>query len=983
MADERPKKSTKAAPLAARADEAGAASPPTASKANDRPGATQVRAAELRQEFVGIVLLGCGVTFACALLTFDPRDMDVIAAGRSAADGVQNAIGPVGARIADLLLHLLGVGALLLDGLVLLLGVHTLMGRARAPSWRVGLGLLGFSFAVLIATHLTLTPLGVRPFGKDPAGLLPGAAAVLCKALVSTTGTALFAGILALASLAALANRSLLGAALQWAGGRAKPAVAGAAGVSVDAARSGWSSLRGSLGKPRFQLDDDAMDGGPARDDGTLAIELRVADLDGRPAEPAAAARPLPSPPLAPVAPGPRENPVATLPDALPDPLATAVALRRPGDVPAAMEPRRPTVPGPVPAPVVGSVASATSLAAMLGAPAAYVGIRPAAYLGRPAAAVLHEGGSTLEMDVADIRRAHDELAGLDDDELPAEAVFVLPPSDETFAPPAPITGVPAAAGALSLLEAVKGPRLIETEAMRPHGARSPADGQQGALAINVGKAWTLPPATIFQDPPRRVVECDEAVLRENAMILQQKLADFNIAGEVVDVRPGPVVTTYEFRPAPGVQAKRIANRAEDLMMSLAALRVRVVAPIPGRDVAGIEVPNQKRQFVYFREIVEAAVFKDSPSVLTLAMGKDLEGRPVVMDLQKAPHLLVAGSTGTGKSVGINSFICSMLCKASPDQVKFIFIDPKMVELSMFEGIPHLLVPVVTEVRKAELALKWAVGEMDRRFKVMQESQVKNLAGYKQKLPELKAEALRRRAKALEPDSEGNTTDLDTIDVPEDMPHIVIVIDEFADLIMQAGKEVEMPVARLAQKARAAGMHVILATQRPSTDVITGVIKSNFATRVSFQVASQIDSKVVLDRGGAEMLLGKGDMLYLPPGEGMLRRCHGTWITDEEVLALAKHWKVQGAPSFDMDVLHDPESEGKGDDDDDQAQDALYDQAVRCVVEANQASVSFLQRKLGIGYGRSAKMVDLMERRGVVGPSRGPNKPREVLMNHV
>jgi S-DNA-T family DNA segregation ATPase FtsK/SpoIIIE len=889
--------------------------PPAAKPDKPEKAAT----ADTTTELVGLVLLCAGIGFGLVLGSHDPRDMELIAVGRGASEPLHNLIGPVGARIADLLLRLIGVGAFGLDALVLLLGVRMLIGKVAVPRLGAVVGLFGVATSLLVLAHLTLEPLGWRPFGKDPAGLLPGAVAVLAKALLSTTGAALLAGLGLLTSCTALAGRPLfrrplqqVGAGAQWLGDRVRtvgqaknvpdvPDVAEepvAVAAAAPAPTHGLKALTSTARRPKFDWGDGAAP------------------------ESAAAAHDAPA-----VAPPPAIPPPPVVPAPVADPTAAAVALHRNAE---------PSEAGP----------------------------------------------ATVEMSVADIEQAHIDL---DADELPDDAVQPLPSafadqrSDETFEP-APPPAVPAKvpAGATALLAAVKGPRLIETEAMKATALRVPIEAVQGQLAIGDGRAWTLPPSALLQEPPPRVVQCDEAVLTENAEILRQKLADFNIAGEVIDVRPGPVVTTYEFRPAPGVQVRRIANRAEDLMMSLSALRVRIVAPIPGRDVVGIEVPNQKRQLVYFREIVEHPSFRDAPNSLLMVLGKDLEGGPVTMDLGKAPHLLVAGATGTGKSVGINSFIGSLLYKATPDQLKFIFIDPKMVELSTYDGIPHLLVPVVTEVRKAELALKWAVCEMERRYKLLQEAQVRNLAGYKQKLPELRAAALRKREAASVPDLDGGLGPDAELPIPEDLPYIVIVIDEFADLIMMAGKEVELPVARLAQKARAAGMHVILATQRPSANVLTGMIKANFPTRISFQVASGIDSKVVLDHNGAETLLGKGDMLFLPPGEGALKRCHGTWITDDEVTALAKHWKEQGKPNYDMAVLVDPEEDAKVAEDDG-PEDPLYDQAVQCVLDANQASVSFLQRKLGIGYGRSAKIVDQMERRGLVGPSRGPNKPREIL----
>ncbi|HAN30988.1 MAG TPA: cell division protein FtsK [Myxococcales bacterium] len=555
--------------------------------------------------------------------------------------------------------------------------------------------------------------------------------------------------------------------------------------------------------------------------------------------------------------------------------------------------------------------------------------------------------------------------------------------------PTAPLPIITEAAAdnpAESLKEALsaRGPRIVKTAAMSEQTA-TPQPAEQGTLAIGDRKEWKLPPRYLVQNPPDRIVSAPQHVLVENAHVLEQKLEDFNIKGEVTDIRPGPVVTTYEYKPAPGVKISKIVNLKDDLTMSLSALRVRVVAPIPGRDVVGIEVPNKQRQIVYFREVLESENYTKSKGKLTLILGKDIEGTPVVTDLTKAPHMLVAGATGTGKSVGINTFLASMLFKASPDEVKFIMIDPKVLELSIYEGIPHLLLPPIDEPHKAELALKWAVREMDRRYRVLANVKVRSIAGYHAKMPELRENVRKKRVKVV--DGKKRLVDANSAGAehlappaePEEMPYIVVVIDEFADLIMASGKEVERAVARLAQKARACGIHVILATQRPSTDVITGMIKANFPTRVSFQVASSIDSKVVLNGPGAESLLGMGDLLFLPPGSSHLTRCHGTWITDDEVAALADHWKDQGTPNYDMSILEDPEVD-KPDVVEEKDRDTRFNEAVQIVWEAQQISVSFLQRKMGIGYGRSARIVDQMEAIGLIGPARGPNKPRELLM---
>jgi DNA segregation ATPase FtsK/SpoIIIE-like protein len=956
---------------------------------------------DLRAEMVGLVLLFAGAGFAAALISYSPRDMELIQTGRAATEGVHNYIGPVGARIADLLLQLTGLGAFLLAALVLVLAFRTLTGRMAAPKARAGLGIAGATLALLMLLHLGAQSMAWRPYGKDASGLIPGAIAVLCKALLSTTGTAMLSVWLLATSVAAITGRSLTRALFTWSSGRAAPVVDSLANSGAQAAKSSFATLRSGVSstlawRPQRSaasklkdLDDSDFDlETPGQE-----VHFTVGELqqlwDGPseppPSQPAEVKLSVPAPtPLAdtavlkvaaPIAPSEFPRGEAMLPRA--EHVPTAVRRAKERDQQDA----------PTEANVRVRLTDIPNANETFVHPAHALEVGPSRI----------DPATTARMNVADVRIAFADLDGM---KMPVAEEDLAPLGDQHIAalvgdveqelpPPVPAThpGFVRAeaermtsplAAALERPVVPGGPRIVLTEALRNAPTVAPTEAVQGELNIH-GKAWVLPPSTLVQEPPARVVNCDAAMLRENAAVLEQKLAEFNIQGEVTDIRPGPVVTTYEFRPAPGIKISRIVNLRDDLTMSLSALRVRIVAPIPGRDVVGIEVPNHARQIVYFREVVDSPVFRESGSPLTLILGKDIEGRPICTDLARAPHLLVAGATGTGKSVGINTFICSMLFRGSPDDVKFIFIDPKILELSVYEGIPHLLLPVLDEPRKAELALKWAVQEMDRRYKLLSEVEVRNLAGYKAKLPDLRAQALRKRALAARPDMDGMVSD-EEIPLPEDMPYIVVVIDEFADLIMAAGKEVEIPVARLAQKARAAGIHVILATQRPSVDVITGLIKANFPTRLSFQVASSMDSKVILGMVGAETLLGKGDLLFVPPGEGHLRRAHGTWISDEEVVAIARHWKDQGAPKYDMDILRDPEIEAASAEDDAEM-DPLYDDAIRIAVEANQASVSFLQRKLGIGYGRSARIIDTMERRGVVGPSRGPNKPREILVN--
>ena len=472
------------------------------------------------------------------------------------------------------------------------------------------------------------------------------------------------------------------------------------------------------------------------------------------------------------------------------------------------------------------------------------------------------------------------------------------------------------------------------------------------------------------------------AELQSMGELLEQRLGEFNVKAKVVEVHPGPVVTRFEIQPAPGVKASRISNLAQDLARSLAVARVRVVEVIPGKSVVGVEIPNAHRRIIRMREVVASDAFTLAESPLSLALGHDISGEAVVANVAKMPHLLVAGTTGSGKSVGINSMLLSMLYKAGPDEVRLILVDPKMLELSVYEGIPHLLAPVVTDMKEAANALRWCVGEMERRYKLMAAVGVRNLAGFNKKVRDARAAGEPLTDPLWTPESAGvaehSAPELETL------PMIVVVIDEFADMMMIVGKKVDQLIARIAQKARAAGIHLILATQRPSVDVITGLIKANVPTRISFQVSSKIDSRTVLDQGGAEQLLGHGDMLFLPPGTSLPVRVHGCLVEDDEVHRVVEHWKTQGQPDLIPDILSGyDESEGGGASEGGEGgnaeeSDPLYDQAVEFVLESRRASISAVQRKLKIGYNRSARMIEAMEAAGVVS-SMGHNGQREVI----
>jgi S-DNA-T family DNA segregation ATPase FtsK/SpoIIIE len=504
------------------------------------------------------------------------------------------------------------------------------------------------------------------------------------------------------------------------------------------------------------------------------------------------------------------------------------------------------------------------------------------------------------------------------------------------------------------------------------------------------------PPFSLLDVPPATEKTLDRDALTMNARLLEKKLKDYNIDGEVVEICPGPVITMYEFSPAPGIKISRIAGLTDDLTMALQAMSIRIVAPIPGKGVVGIEVPNRDRDMVFLREIFDCEHFSHSKMKLPLALGKDIAGLPVVTDLAKAPHLLVAGSTGSGKSVSINTMILSLLYTSTPKDVRMIMVDPKMLEFSMYEGIPHLLLPVVTEPKKASLALKWAVNEMERRYALLSDKGVRNIDSYNKKLA---AELLEQEEHGsitdaeiiedLEELREGGVADLDPIPFVVDegdilehshLPYIVVIVDELADLMMVAGREVEEHIARLAQKARASGIHLILATQRPSVDVITGLIKANLPSRISFQVTSKVDSRTILDCNGAESLLGAGDMLYMPPGTSRLQRIHGAFVSDSEVQRVVDFLKKQGKPVYEKSILEMKDSDEKGGIED-EVQDERWEDALRLVADTRQASISMVQRKLRIGYNRAARIVEMMESEGMIAQSDGTSKPREIYMD--
>ncbi len=503
-------------------------------------------------------------------------------------------------------------------------------------------------------------------------------------------------------------------------------------------------------------------------------------------------------------------------------------------------------------------------------------------------------------------------------------------------------------AGEAPSLDAVAPPVVVEPS--RPRG-RLAEQGLAWQETFDFGKggaeAFQLPPVGLLKPPPPAELKRTREELQENAETIRRKLQDFEVEGRIVQVSPGPIITSYEFEPAPGVKVSQVVNLGDDLALALKSASVRIVGPIPGRGTVAIEVPNTEAATVYLREIFVSAEFAESKGRLPLALGKDVTGVPVVGDLTAMPHLLVAGATGSGKSVGLNSMICSILYKATPADVRFLLIDPKRLELSVYEGIPHLLAPVVTDAKEAAARLRWIVGKMDDRYKALQAKQVRNIEGYNKAVP------------------------------PEErLPYWIVVVDELADLMMASAGEVQTSLVRLAQIARAVGIHLIIATQRPSVDVVTGLIKANFPTRVAFQVASKVDSRTVLDGNGAEQLLGRGDMIFVPPGANKQMRVHGAWVADDEVRAICDFLRKQGTAVYEEVVLATEEEVAEGAA---AERDDLYWDAVHLVIGQRQASISFLQRRMRLGYPKAARFIDMMEQDRIIGPGDGA-KPREVLV---
>lgn len=864
-------------------------------------------------EITGLVLLALAVALSLAIFSFSPADLE-------SSGEIANWIGPVGAYAADVLLYILGVGALVLSLVIFGLGGFMLVGRRPElkPSEFVGYGMLIFSGTLFC--HLIFA--GELIFGHKAGGLVGELLGELAVGLIGGVGTYIFASSLLLLALMLVTDMSL-GTLVLWALGLARGATGG---LSLR-----WRVWR----ETRRRLREEAAEAAEAaaEDDLDALVEQRLAARREKEERKAAA----------------RADKTA---DKANDKANDKAASRRDKED---RKERKPRDRDPL-------IDEARAIDAAYGDPP--------------------------EPDLDD--ELEDDFASFDSP--PAEArrepAVILPDRRVTRALQS--EPAPAAADDEGDLDdpapSADGPQIVEPEAQRAARLRREQLAQHDGpprLQTDEPGAFELPSLSFLDYKESAEVTVDRDKLRAMSIQLEETLENFGVKGKIVEIRPGPVITMFEFSPAPGVKLSKIANLADDLAMALAAISVRIIAPIPGKGVVGIEVPNDYRETVYLKELIASDEFLKTKARMPMALGKGTDGAPVVADMSAMPHLLVAGATGSGKSVAVNTMIVSLLFRFTPDECRLIMVDPKMLEFSVYEGIPHLMLPVVTDPKKAATALKWAVDEMESRYAMLAEFGVRNIASYNEKVEQLTKQCRIDMEQGLITSEAIKKLKVDEDGVPKfkTIPNIVIIIDEFADLMMVASKDVETCVARLAQKARAAGVHLILATQRPSVDVITGLIKANFPTRIALRVAQRTDSRTILDSNGAEHLLGRGDMLYLGPGKATHVRVHGAYVSEEEIERIVVFLKDQGEPQYDESLLNysDGSEEEKPEDDVDPSEyDEHYDEAVRIVTTDRSASISMLQRKLRVGYNRAARMVELMEKEGIVGPAEGA-KPRAIL----
>jgi len=887
------------------------------------------RAHALPREAGGLILSLLAVAILLALLSFDIADLD-----RATPS---NLIGPVGVHIAGALLFVLGAASFFLDGLIFYLGVSLLIGRR--VDWKVGqiVGQVMFVLSGAMMGHLAFEELIL--LGHAPGGLVGEFGAEMLRGLVGTVGAILVtvgAGVLSVMLFTSLSLGGLVRAVIAsfhrlqaWARHRIRVQREFRARLEIERAKLRNESPEDHEGVARFVAEREVQPLVPDKYDfeesASEEVERKLSDRLARLARTAKKSDSLPNEPAAnddkteksEKSEKPEKNPKRKpkSDQSVMEKLSAEVERDAMWEL-GELAPTPPEVQMPTPIPI------------QIRTPEVEVEV--------------------TDTDIVDL---------IQDKRTPKKAVRPV--------------------------EVVFGPQIVESEAARKARERRDLMHEGGVVFRPQRKgAYELPPVHFLNFERSDEPAVDREHLRAMAAKIEKTLADFKVDGQVVEICPGPVITMFEFSPAAGVKIAKIASLADDLAMALAALSVRILAPIPGKGVVGIEVPNPTREMVFLKEVIADDIFvSNDKAQLALALGFDTEGGPVVADLARMPHLLVAGATGAGKSVAVNTMIVSLLYKHTPDDVRFIMVDPKMLEFSIYADIPHLLLPVVTDPKQATVALNWAVQEMERRYQKLAEMSVRNIMGYNKKV-----EKITREAEFDQIDGKEDSDALRQLGLDHNgkarhvrLPYIVVIIDEFADLMMTAAKDVETAVARLAQKARAAGIHLILATQRPSTDVITGLIKANFPTRVALRVTSKTDSRVILDSNGAEALLGNGDMLFVPPGSSALQRVHGAFVSEKEIEQIVAFLKTQGEPIYDETILLE-EDEDAGPRIEDMDRDEHYEDAVRLVIESSQASISMIQRKLRVGYNRAARMVEMMEVEGIVSAADAC-KPREVLLD--
>jgi S-DNA-T family DNA segregation ATPase FtsK/SpoIIIE len=907
------------------------AAPPSASAKSAKP-APSVGAHTLRREAGGLVLVLASVAIFLALASFDIADLDAASPG--------NLIGPAGVHIAGALLFMFGAASFLLNGVLFYLGIALLIGRK--VDWRVGqiVGQLVFVLSGAILGHLAFQEYVF--LGHLPGGLIGEYGAEFLRGVVGTAGAVLLGLGGLLISLMLVTDLSL--------GGLLRATIAqfhrAQAAVRYRMRVQREFKARVEAERAKLQAEQEAEE-----DVDQVARAVAARELE----------------PIVPAKYAFEDNVEADVERKLADRLSRLARTAKKKDG----------------APVVEES----------------VAVEPSK-TSKGAAKVRKVEPDVYEKLSAEIERDAEWSLG----ELPVSAPEMsMPTPPPMVVKPAAVVEpeeqevtdtdiVHLAAEKTPVIAAEKkpvkpveidfGPQIVESEAARK--ARERRDQLEDGVMFRPQRkgSYELPPVHFLNFERTDEAAVDRDHLRTMAARIEKTLADFKVDGAVVEICPGPVITMFEFSPAAGVKIARIASLADDLAMALSAFSIRILAPIPGKGVVGIEVPNPTREMVYLKEVIADDVFANNEKAqLPLALGFDTEGGPVVADLARMPHLLVAGATGAGKSVAVNTMIVSLLYKHTPEDVRFIMVDPKMLEFSIYADIPHLLLPVVTDPKQATIALNWAVQEMERRYQKLAEMSVRNITGYNKKIEGITKEAEIDAAAGREESPALKQLGLDHLGKPRHvrLPYIVVIIDEFADLMMTAAKDVETAVARLAQKARAAGIHLILATQRPSTDVITGLIKANFPTRVALRVGSKIDSRVILDSNGAENLLGNGDMLFVPPGSSTLQRVHGAYVSEKEIEQIVTFLKEQGEPNYDESILVTDEDEAAPAIED-MERDEHYEDAVRLVVESRQASISMIQRKLRVGYNRAARMVEMMEIEGIVSAADSC-KPREVLLD--